>query len=217
MVKGQKAKFENMVIYQIKCKDENITEIYVGSTTSFSKRKGEHKHHSNHSEYTRNKSKLYEMIRENGGWDNWLMLEVKKFPCNDNNESRAEEERVRVELKATLNMVRCKGVRFCLEKDCKSTAEGKTDLCKRHGGGNRCLKKDCKSSTQGKTDFCVKHGGGKRCIEKDCKFSAICKTDFCKKHGLKHICITCNKTLSIHSQKSHEKTKTHLKLLETLM
>jgi hypothetical protein len=46
------------------------------------------------------------MIRENGGWDLFQMLEIKKFPCKDSNEARAEEERCRVELQAILNSIK---------------------------------------------------------------------------------------------------------------
>jgi hypothetical protein len=43
------------------------------------------------------------MIRDNGGFDKFQMLEIKKFPCLDGNECRAEEERCRIELKANMN------------------------------------------------------------------------------------------------------------------
>ena len=52
---------------------------------------------------------------------------------------------------------------------CKASAQGKTDKCKKHGGGKRCvfIEEDgtlCKSGAEGKTDKCKKHGGGKRCV-----------------------------------------------------
>ena len=31
------------------------------------------------------------MIRENGDWNNWSMIEIEKYPCNDDNEARARE------------------------------------------------------------------------------------------------------------------------------
>jgi predicted GIY-YIG superfamily endonuclease len=36
--------YENTVIYKIVCNDLTITEIYVGHTTNFTKRKYKHKH-----------------------------------------------------------------------------------------------------------------------------------------------------------------------------
>ena len=95
--------YQNTIIYIIKCKDDNITEEYVGSTTNFKQRKREHK-----SRYNNEKSKTfnelkYKFIRENGGWSNWLMLEVEKYPCNDKREAERREEEIRVERKAKLN------------------------------------------------------------------------------------------------------------------
>ena len=73
--------------------------------------------------------------------------------------------------------------RLCVELDCKASARGKTNKCKRHGGGARCVEPDCKASAQGKTDKCIAHGGGTRCVEPDCKASAVGKTNKCKRHG----------------------------------
>ncbi len=75
------------------------------------------------------------------------------------------------------------GGKRCKEYGCKSSAIDKTDFCISHGGGKRCKEEGCKSSARGKTDFCVSHGGGKRCKEEGCKSGAEGKTDFCKKHG----------------------------------
>ena len=71
----------------------------------------------------------------------------------------------------------------CNESDCKSSAIGKTDKCKRHGGGKRCSELGCKSSAEGKSGKCIAHGGGNRCNELGCKASAIGKTDKCIAHG----------------------------------
>ena len=51
----------------------------------------------------------------------------------------------------------------CQFENCIKQAIGKTDFCKRHGGGKRCQYEGCNVSAVGKTDFCVAHGGGKRC------------------------------------------------------
>ena len=51
----------------------------------------------------------------------------------------------------------------CLFKNCTSYARGKTDYCRRHGGGKRCIEPDCKASARSKTEYCVRHGGGVRC------------------------------------------------------
>jgi hypothetical protein len=94
--------YRKTIIYKI----EHIVDkslVYVGSTTDFKSRKKQHKsdcYNETRRSYT---DKIYVMIRDNGGWESFQMLEIKKYPCNDSRESRAEEERCRVELKATMN------------------------------------------------------------------------------------------------------------------
>jgi hypothetical protein len=93
--------YSKTVIYKI---EHNVDKslVYVGSTTDFTIRKNRHKTNCG-SKNKVHKYKLYVMIRENGGWESFQMLEIKKFPCNDSREARAEEERCRVDLKATMN------------------------------------------------------------------------------------------------------------------
>ena len=90
--------YSKTVMYKIVCKDLNITELYVGSTTDFRRRKWHHKAALKIKTY-----KLQTIINENGGWENWDMIEIEKFPCVDGNEARARERYWYEELKATLN------------------------------------------------------------------------------------------------------------------
>jgi hypothetical protein len=78
--------------------------VYVGGTTNFSKRKCAHKNCTrdiNHSKYH---LKIYQIIRENGGWDNWSMIEIEKYPCKDHNESLARERHWLESLNANMNV-----------------------------------------------------------------------------------------------------------------
>jgi hypothetical protein len=93
--------YSKTIIYVIKCKDENVEDEYVGSTTNFSRRKREHKNDCNNKN-----SKNYQFIRANGGWDNFDMILLEEFPCNNRTEGRCREEEVKVERKAQLNMVK---------------------------------------------------------------------------------------------------------------
>jgi len=79
--------YSNTIIYKIVCNDLTITDLYVGSTTDFAKRKSGHKSDSKRHPDT----KIYKSITTNGGWDNWQMVEIEKFPCQDGNEARARE------------------------------------------------------------------------------------------------------------------------------
>ena len=87
----------NTIIYVIRSLVDP-TLIYVGSTTDYIKRKSGHKSKCKSSQIN-----LYVMIRDNGGWDNFVMVEHSKFPCENKRQAEKEEERVRLELQANLN------------------------------------------------------------------------------------------------------------------
>ena len=95
--------YVNCIIYKIVCNDYNIKDSYVGSTTEFTKRKYRHKSNCTSLKYTEHEFKVYQFIRNNGGWDNWSMIEIEKYPCNDGNEARARERYWCETLNATLN------------------------------------------------------------------------------------------------------------------
>jgi hypothetical protein len=97
--------YSSTIIYKIVCKDLNITNIYVGHTTNFIKRKGQHKSNCNNPNSKKHSFKVYSTIRDNGGWDNWEMIEIEKYNCNDSNEATARERHWYETLQAKLNMI----------------------------------------------------------------------------------------------------------------
>jgi hypothetical protein len=88
---SQPIDYANTVIYKIVCNDLSIEDVYVGHTTDFTIRKWSHKSTCKNINGKNSQSKLYKNIRDNGGWDNYSMIEVEKFPCADANEARAKE------------------------------------------------------------------------------------------------------------------------------
>jgi len=50
--------------------------------------------------------KLYKMIRDNGGWDCFKIIEVEKYKCSDKREATKREDEVMTELQATMNTAR---------------------------------------------------------------------------------------------------------------
>ena len=127
--------YQKNIIYKIVCDDLTVKECYVGHTTDFTKRKCKHKHHTNNKQ---SKEKKYETIRINGGWENWSMIEIEKYPCKDQNEARARERHWVEVLNATLNS-HCP-FRVDRKEICKASYEKlkdkqsektKCDLCER--------------------------------------------------------------------------------------
>ena len=80
--------YNDTIIYKLCCNALNITDIYVGNTTDFRIRKSSHKSKCNNPNSVEYDFKLYKFIRENGGWDNWSMVLVEKYPCKDSMEAR---------------------------------------------------------------------------------------------------------------------------------
>jgi hypothetical protein len=97
--------YKNSSIYKICCKDTNIKDIYVGSTTNFNRRKGEHKTKCCKEENKEYNKIVYKFIRENGGFNNWDMVEICKFSCDNKRELHKEERKYLELLDATLNKV----------------------------------------------------------------------------------------------------------------
>jgi len=93
-------------IYKIVCNDLNVKECYVGHTTDMTKRKCGHKTACNNEKDKKQHLKIYKIIRENGGWENWDMVLVEKFPCKDKYEACKREREVLEELDAKMNTFR---------------------------------------------------------------------------------------------------------------
>ena len=98
--------YANTIIYKIVCNDLNITECYVGHTTNFVQRRNRHRNTCENEKGKKYNYKLYKNIRENGGWENYSMIELEKYPCNDANEARAKEREYYEKLNSSLNSVK---------------------------------------------------------------------------------------------------------------
>jgi len=97
--------YANSSIYKLCCRDTDITDCYVGSTTNFRTRKNQHKCVCYKQEYKTYNRKVYQFIREHGGWENWDMVLIEKVNVNDGNELHKEERKWIEQLNATLNQV----------------------------------------------------------------------------------------------------------------
>ena len=95
--------YANTVIYKLCCLDPSVTEIYIGHSTDFTVRKGCHKRVCNNPKGKKYNRKVYEFIRANGGWNNWDMVLVEKYPCNDVLEAKQKEQFYIMNLHSTLN------------------------------------------------------------------------------------------------------------------
>lgn len=97
-----KVDYSNTLIYKIYCNDATNLDLYVGHTTNFVKRKLAHKYCCNNEKIN---NKLYNTIRQNGGWDNWKMDIVGFYNCDNLHEAKVKEQEFFISLNATLNSI----------------------------------------------------------------------------------------------------------------
>ena len=94
-------------IYKIVCLDEDLDLCYVGSTANWKQRHLEHKFNTINENSKKHNRKLYQTIRENGGWDNFKMIQLGTREQIKKREAEAIEEEYRKELRANMNSKRC--------------------------------------------------------------------------------------------------------------
>jgi len=93
--------YSKTIIYKICCKDTSITDIYIGSTCNFYRRKAQHKHDCNNDcNYN-----VYQFIREHGGWDNWTMVMVHEASVENKLQKEKLERQFIEEMKPSLNAI----------------------------------------------------------------------------------------------------------------
>jgi hypothetical protein len=98
--------YNDTIIYKICCKNGNVTEIYIGHTTDFKRRKRQHKSSCNNENIKNYNSYVYRFIRANGGWDNWTIVKLCNYPCENITQACIQERRTIYRLNATLNSIR---------------------------------------------------------------------------------------------------------------
>lgn len=95
--------YSNTIIYKLCCKDPTVTDVYVGHTTDFTCRKNHHKTRCNNPSDAQYHYKVYQFIRNHGGWENWSMVEIERLECIDKNDAEKNERKHFELLCATLN------------------------------------------------------------------------------------------------------------------
>ena len=96
-------RYQNGSIYKLCCKDPAITDCYVGSTCAFRNRKWKHKYSCNNENSKGYNYNVYQFIRDHGGFSNWDMIELIKYPCNTKRELELKEREYLEMLGGTLN------------------------------------------------------------------------------------------------------------------
>ena len=186
---------------------ENESLVYVGHTTNFEKRKGEHKRNCKNENGKAFNLKLYKMLRDNGGWDCFKMIEVEKYPCNDKRDAERRENEVMKELKANLNTYKS----FRTDEERK---EYEKEYNKEYYEDNReRIKSNNKEYYETNKDYYKEYRetNKEQIKEKDKQYYETNK----HKRNEKITC-QCGCVVTRNSTKQHEKTKKHTDLMNPI-
>jgi len=211
--------YKNGLIYTIRTGDS----IYVGSTCNFNRRKQSHKgniYNKNSDKFGR---KLYKTIRDNDG--EWDMKPHKEFPCENKTQLTIEEERIRIELNADLNVQSCHG------KD-KNKAKEKhrqwllNNPDKKKRNDKKHYEKYIDSILEEKKEYYEKNkehikermkqhrlNNNETIKEKSKDHYEKNKEEICEKKKVKTIC-ECGCEVRLSDLAKHKRTAKHIKLME---
>jgi hypothetical protein len=113
----------NFIMYKICPKNAALNYCYIGQTTDFENRKRQHmKNTINENDKKHYHLKHYQVIRENGGWDEWEIIKLEEFNGKTKLEARMREQELIIEHKANLNTLSA----FITEEERKATKQACT-------------------------------------------------------------------------------------------
>jgi len=93
--------YSKTTIYAIVCNNPEITDCYVGSTCCLYSRNANHK--SDYDNPQKNHKRVYQYIKDNGGYENWSVKELESGSFNKQRETEEREMYWCNQLNATLN------------------------------------------------------------------------------------------------------------------
>lgn len=166
--------------YKITCNDTNIKKCYIGKTKDLKARTAAHKSNCIHRDI-----KLYQVIREHGGWTNWTLSLYHKCVCDERASVYIEVAIIKQFKEQGYEMLNCQ-----LPVDYKNQEYNKMK-CKEH----YAVKVDCECGWSGSKMELAHHKQSKRHsqfslkkFEEDVLKSAI-KFDPETKENQMHACI----------------------------
>ena len=95
------------IIYKIINVNNDINLCYIGSTADFKQRKRSHSYNCRNESSNQYNRKVYKTIRENGGWSEFKMVEIKEIKQITKRHAEQVEEEYRIEMKADMNAKVC--------------------------------------------------------------------------------------------------------------
>ncbi len=186
--------------YKIVCLDNSVELCYVGSTSNWKARNHKHKSNCNNENNKLYNSNIYKTIRENGGWENFKMIQIGTREQLIKREAEQIEEDYRQELKANMNMRRC----YRTEEQKQKWYEENKDKIKEYNEENKDKIKQYQQN-----------------YYEENKDKLLCRTnkyneenkDKIKEKQLQKVKCDCGCVVSKINLSTHKKSPKHIKLL----
>ena len=101
--------------------------------------------------------KLYQMIRDNGGFYMFKMIEVEKYPCKDKRRAERREDEIMKELKASMNTIKS----FLTEEERKEKEKqyyetNKEKIQEYYETNKECIKEYMKQYREDNKEYIIK-------------------------------------------------------------
>jgi hypothetical protein len=160
------------IIYRISI----LNYTYIGSTKDFKQRKISHKKSCNNINSRQYNLKVYQIIRENGGWINCEMIPIEEFECENKTQSLIREEYWRKEYDANMNTIKSHTTpeerKIQCQVSSKKRYEENKDVFKEQARNNRIKNayilhkhNDCECGGKYTTQSKAKHARTKKHLE----------------------------------------------------
>ena len=184
-----KSKINDYIFYKITCLDDSVDLCYVGSTANWKERQRKHKSDCNNENSKKYNNKKYQIIRANGGWQNFKMIQIGTSAQLTIREAEKIEEDYRVELKANMNTIRC-----------YRTQEQTRELAKEYREANKEYQAKYYTNNTDK-------------LSKQMKEYKINNKDKINAHASEVITCECGCQVTRRNLATHKKSKKHINLL----
>lgn len=193
---------KNYIFYKIVC-DDLPEFIYVGSTCNFNNRKRQHKGRCNNDNENDKEYhlKLYTTIRDNGGWENWKMIQIHQEENINKRQAETIEEEYRLDFKATLN-----DKRAYLFPEVKKELKAISDKKYRESDKG-------KITTEKRADYFKEYNHDPETIERKHQHYLLNKENYSAKAATRYVC-DCGKELTLGKKARHEKSQFHLNYIK---
>jgi hypothetical protein len=217
--------YSKTIIYKIIPNNSELNYCYIGNTTNVKQRLNNHYSNCININSKSYNILLYKTIRENGGWDEWSLIEIEHFPCSNGTEARQREQYYIMKYNSNLNAVRSYRTEEEKLEQARTehrTAEQIRDKTKKYYNDNKemCNEKSKNYYNNNKEYFEQKrkeyYNSHKEELKIKRQIYRQTNIEKIKEKNSELINCECGSTITKKSKTRHERTTSHLTAMKNL-